>query len=174
MIERTNKFPIHYDSLAHSFSMDPVFLASLKLMGLTDSEFRQLFELVLSFHNAGVVTDLWASNVTRRSMLRKMMDYGYLFFDESEVPEKKGGVIGPLPEMPHSIHSALSKVSHSLQRAWLAAYPVAKIEQSILKANAWLLANQHKKKRDKGRFFNNWLARDIDKVKKSFEVIDNL
>lgn len=62
----------------------------------------------------------------------------------------------------------LEGVSHSVQQAWLQAYPAAFIKAEITKAALWLRANPHRPKSRPGAFMTNWLGRAAERQGAAF------
>lgn len=49
-------------------------------------------------------------------------------------------------------------------KSWRTAYPRVDIDSQLSKAKAWLISNQHKRKKDLPRFFNYWLKKAEENV----------
>jgi hypothetical protein len=76
---------------------------------------------------------------------------------------KPSGAIPVLAEKPGLV-ALLHDVSHHVQEAWLLAYQdLDWIGREILKAQAWILANPHKRPKKFGRFMTNWLANGFER-----------
>jgi hypothetical protein len=87
---------------------------------------------------------------------------------DSSEQETSGFQLAAIPEFSHSTRLLKifqeRRVTADAQKAWLDAYPDPPwVEQQILKAVAWEIANPKKRKKNFAHFINNWLSRDWDK-----------
>ena len=53
-------------------------------------------------------------------------------------------------------------LQHDLMTKWTDAFPGVDVTAEIRKAHAWEISNPKRRKKDKVRFLNNWLARQQD------------
>jgi len=81
---------------------------------------------------------------------------------ESKAPKKV------VPDLVHGLElyekdTKLCSALPDLLRTWERAYPDVDIPAEIAKAHAWEVANPAKRKKDRPRFLNGWLARAANK-----------
>ena len=62
-------------------------------------------------------------------------------------------------------HPTLCRDFPGLLKAWEKAYPGVDVRGEVRKAHAWEVANPKRRKRNKTRFLNNWLAEAQDRPK---------
>ena len=63
------------------------------------------------------------------------------------------------------------EIAPALVGAWRRAYPSLDLSAELRKAEAWLMANPKRRKKDYVRFLGNWLARSYQPRQRSGNAI---
>lgn len=99
---------------------------------------------------------------TRRDVTRRDEQDEQVYLEESPEPGKPGSE----PAL-RTVEGTPYRIPEKAWEAWLASYPAVSVADECRKAHAWEMANPKRRKVDKLRFLNSWLARAQDAPSKN-------